>query len=372
MKIVAACWMLLLFICGVAAGATGGVRHAETCGRCHRDILTAWKQSVHSRALENTLFQDALERAEQIGGESSRRVCLGCHAPTVRYSGDWELEAKSSWEGVTCDFCHSVKSVSMAGISPELVARFDGVKTGPLKDAVSTGHETAFSDVHTTSLICAGCHEYRNAKDFPVLTTYSEWQSSSYAAQQKSCQNCHMGEVEADVVDPRVKRVDDAKVNLHEMPGSRSIQMLNEAVQLSLRDQREGDELIVTVTLRNRGAGHMIPTGSPLRKLNVIVEVKSGGKTYEQRRVYQRKVADESGAEITKEERIFLRAAKQLSDTRLKPEESREEVFRFPVPAKQSARMDVRVLYVYSPNYEKGEQQSVTFIGVPRYIRPEL
>ncbi|MBI3695261.1 MAG: hypothetical protein HY238_10540, partial [Acidobacteria bacterium] len=35
------------------------ISSAEMCGRCHRDILRAWKTSVHAEALEDPLFQDA-------------------------------------------------------------------------------------------------------------------------------------------------------------------------------------------------------------------------------------------------------------------------------------------------------------------------
>ncbi|MEX2303920.1 MAG: multiheme c-type cytochrome, partial [Bryobacterales bacterium] len=260
----ALCWFLLL-ACQPAFAALEGVNNAETCGRCHRDILEAWKESSHARAMQNPIFQDALERAEEISAQS-RQMCLGCHAPTVKYSGDMTLQMKASWEGVTCDFCHSLKSVEVDGHSAVMSAKFDGTKTGPLKDASSVAHGTAFSAVHTTSLVCAGCHEYRNAQGFGVLTTYSEWEQSSYGSDGTNCQNCHMAETSAEVVDPKIKRLSTTTVNLHAMPGSRSLDMLNKAVRVRLRTHREGDELVAEVEIENNGAGHSIPTGSPLRR----------------------------------------------------------------------------------------------------------
>lgn len=358
--------VLLLMVCSPAFAALEGVNHAETCGRCHRDILSAWKGSAHASAMENPVFQDAMERAEEVSA-GARQVCLGCHAPTVRYSGDTALKTKASWEGVTCDFCHSLKSVEVKGHTATMEVRFDGTKTGPLEDAASIGHGTAFSSVHTTSLVCAGCHEYRNAQGFGVLTTYSEWGASSYAPGGTNCQNCHMAETSADVVDPKIKRLSRSTVNLHAMPGSRSLDMLNKAVALRLRTRREGDQLIAEVDLENRGAGHSIPTGSPLRRLELEVEVAASGKQLREERTYQRRVADAEGQEILREEMIFLRAARELSDNRLKPGEKRQEVFRFPLPSSQSARIYARLWYVYSPQERSPDAQRVKFMVLPQF-----
>lgn len=361
-----ACCLLILLACPAAFAALEGVNHAETCGRCHRDILSAWKQSAHARAMENPIFQDALERAEEVS-QGARQICLGCHAPTVKYSGDLSLKTKASWEGVTCDFCHSLKSVEVTGHSAAMNVRFDGTKTGPLKDAAPIAHGTAFSAVHTTSLVCAGCHEYRNAQGFGVLTTYSEWEQSSYGAGGMNCQNCHMAETSAQVVDPKIKRLSRSTVNLHAMPGSRSLDMLNKAVTLRLRTRREGDQLVAEVDLENRGAGHRIPTGSPLRRIELEVEVAVRGRQLLERRTFQRRVGDAQGKEITREELMFLRAARELSDNRLKPGEKHQEVFRFPLPHSESARIYARLWYYYSPQERAAEAQRVKFLVLPQY-----
>ena len=154
-------WMAgpLVMLLAVTPVELERISSAEVCGRCHRDILQAWKASIHATALEDLLFQDAMERAVEDFGPKVRAGCLGCHAPTVQYSGDVRLLNKVSWEGVTCDFCHSLKSVTLTSGTPRLMVEFDGVKTGPLKDAASQAHGVAFSAVHTSSLVCAGCHE---------------------------------------------------------------------------------------------------------------------------------------------------------------------------------------------------------------------
>jgi hypothetical protein len=67
---------LNLILLALSAGATDWEwpASAEVCGRCHRAIHEAWKESAHARAMESRLFQDALELAEQGGRLASPKV----------------------------------------------------------------------------------------------------------------------------------------------------------------------------------------------------------------------------------------------------------------------------------------------------------
>ena len=103
----------VLFLLAPAAARVPGLESpstAEACGRCHRAIYEAWSGSAHAKAMESRLFQDALELAELDSGSVTRGMCLGCHAPVAVYKGDLPLRLKVSWEGVTCDYCHSVRT----------------------------------------------------------------------------------------------------------------------------------------------------------------------------------------------------------------------------------------------------------------------
>jgi hypothetical protein len=90
--------------------------------------------------MESPLFQDALDVAEARFGAAARRTCLKCHAPVAVEKGDLNLRQKVSWEGVTCDYCHSIKDVSLGGPNPKAVVEFSIVKSGPFKDADSSAH----------------------------------------------------------------------------------------------------------------------------------------------------------------------------------------------------------------------------------------
>ncbi|MDP2996577.1 MAG: multiheme c-type cytochrome [Bryobacterales bacterium] len=343
---------------------------AEFCGRCHRAIHAAWKSSAHARSMESRLFQDALESAESELGAAVRKTCLSCHSPIAVQTGDLTLQKKVSWEGVTCDYCHSVREVVLTGPNPRAKLEFGLVKSGTLKGASPTAHSAVFSQVHTSSAICAPCHEYRNAQGFAVLSTYSEWKASSYAKAGKQCQSCHMSKVAGDVVDPKIKRSSDNTVNLHLMPGSHSIDQLNSTFKAQLSTAREGGKLKVTVDVANAAAGHYVPTGSPLRK--IVLELRADsydGKHFRQERVYQRTVADQNGAPLEREHLAFVKAAKTTSDTRLAPDEKRTETFYFDIPQGVQTQVKATFWYHYSPTATAETEKRVTFLTISRLAR---
>jgi hypothetical protein len=342
---------------------------AEACGRCHRAIHEAWKTSAHANSMESRIFQNALELAEGTMGAEVRRTCLGCHAPVAVRANDLALRRKVSWEGVTCDYCHSIESVSVAGPNPVARIRFSLVKNGPLKDADSNGHTTAYSEAFTSSLICAPCHEYTDSLGFPVLTTYTEWKNSSAAREGKQCQTCHMYQVAGKVVDPRIRRSEGAQINLHAMPGSHSLEQLNKTIGATLTTTREGGQLRIAVEVANKFAGHSVPTGSPLRQLVLEVTADSyNGQHYRDRRVYRRAVADERGVEIDREHLAMVKPAKLLSDTRLAAGEKRTEVFSFPVPEGVQTQVKATFWYYYSPMAD-ASQQRITFLTLGRLVK---
>jgi len=342
---------------------------AEFCGRCHRAILEAWKTSAHARAMESPLFQDALDVAEGRFGAAARRTCLRCHAPVAVEKGDLNLRQKVSWEGVTCDYCHSIKDVSLGGPNPKAMLKFSIVKSGPLKDAESSAHGTVYSEVHTSAAICAPCHDYRNSLGFPVLTTYTEWKNSHYGKEGRTCQSCHMYHTAGDVVDPRVKRTNVA-INLHQMPGSHSVEQLTKTITMQLSASRQADRVLVQVRVNNRAAGHYVPTGSPLRQLILNVRLDSSdGRHFEEQRVYRRTVAGQHGETLVEEHLVFMAAAKEVGDSRLAPGEQRTESFSFGIPAKTESRVTAAFQYFYSPFARTEAQKQITFLRMTRVVQ---
>ena len=364
-------FVLLILLSGPAwAVELQPMSSAEFCGRCHRAIYEAWKESAHARAMESSLFQDALDLTEADFGVSARKICLGCHSPITSATGDFALQKKVTWEGVSCDYCHSIRDVSMSGVNPKATVSYTLEKSGPLKNVTSMAHGTTYSPVHTSSLACAPCHEYRNSLGFPVLTTYSEWKNSRYANEGKECQSCHMYQVAGEVVDPRIQRTSSAQINLHQMPGSHSIEQLTKTVAAQLSAGWKGGQLQVEVTVSNRAAGHYVPTGSPFRQLVLELRADSNsGKHFSEERHYHRVVVDRQGKTLPVEPAAFSKAAKVLSDSRLAPDERRKETFLFAIPAGIQTRVTATLWYYYSPMARTESQKRINFLSINRIVQ---
>ncbi|HKQ60337.1 MAG TPA: multiheme c-type cytochrome [Candidatus Polarisedimenticolaceae bacterium] len=344
---------------------------SDACGVCHRDIYRMWKGSAHAASMEGAGFLEVYRAAEAATGRALARVCLRCHAPLAEVTGDVDLKRKSSWEGVSCEVCHSLTAVHLSGPGPYLQLDLGGPKRGPIRGASSPAHEVAYSELHTTALACAGCHEYTNGDGTPILTTYSEWQLSSAARAGKACQSCHMAEVRGDVVDPRLQREHGAAVNLHEVPGTHSLQQLNRALKLLVTPVRQGHELLLEVTLWNRGAGHAVPTGMPGRRVILTVRVETyPARPQEQQRVYTRTFQRPGGALVDQDSGYFVDGVRELSDSRLRPDERRVETFRFATDPSASVHYDVKLLYEHVPMPGSERPLRTTFLTESRTLPP--
>jgi hypothetical protein len=172
-----------------------------------------------------------------------------------------------------------------------------------------------------------------------------------------------MPQVLANVVDPKIKRVEGGFVNLHIMPGGHSRDQLVKSLRMRIAQiTRTAKGLAVKVRLTNAGAGHSVPTGSPTRKvvLNVDAATESG-KTAHDERVYQRVVVDEKNQEIVKDSQVFTGARKVVRDTRLAPGEQRMEEFLLSVPANENVTVKATLTYLYSPHNRKETEIRIDF-----------
>lgn len=354
-----------------AADATSQtIETADACGQCHRDIYTTWKSSAHSRSLEDPVFLDAYRATTAREGEQTSRLCLACHAPIVKVNGDYALEQKATWEGVSCDVCHSIVSVDLEAEPPGLELEVGDVKRGPIRDAKSTHHQVVFSELHTTSLACAGCHEFTNAEGTPLLTTYSEWKQSGAAQEGKTCQTCHMGRTAGDVVDPRIARVGEAEINLHEVPGGHSIQQLHKAFRVVIDPIRESEALSVEVRIINRGAGHAVPTGMPGRRVTLSVNARAySGERFEEKRTYGKLFLDRDGNRIVRDSGYFAPGVQLESDSRIQPDETRIERFRFAIPAEATVDLHVQLHYEHAPMGTEEGRTYLTFLSERRFLK---
>lgn len=362
---------LLVALGVVSPGLAGEPTSSETCGECHKEIYRMWRSSAHARSMEDDFFLTALRETEE-RSRSVSRICLKCHAPLIDVNGDVELEKKITWEGVSCDVCHSLTDVDMSGLGPRLLLDVGDVKRGPIVEATPISHDVAYSEMHTTSLACAPCHEFVNSEGTPIMTTYSEWKQSGAAERNENCQSCHMGSTKGDVVDPKFARVAETEINIHEVPGGHSLEQLHKALGIAMTTERGDGNLRVDLRVKNKGAGHAVPTGMPGRRVILDVAVRtSDGETFGAKRVYEKTFADAAGARITRASGFFTKGVSLLSDTRIQPDERRVETFSFPVPADVTAYMTVKLHYEHTPGGPDEPGQRLTFYSDRRTLVPE-
>ena len=318
---------------------------AEECAKCHPSIHKYWSESTHAKAVQGPLFPVVLKRALELSKDPAitKRECVGCHSPTTLVTEDFELKQPVSRQGVTCDFCHTVKDVDLdRGWSPFLVEP-GPVKRGPFAYAKPfKGHEAEYSALHRAKpLLCAGCHEFKNGNGLLVLSTYSEWKLSQYSGRGISCQDCHMALVPGSKVKEGLEQgtAGVRVVNLHRLVGGTSLGQLNRGVDLKFESvAASGTSASVRIAVSNSGAGHRIPGGLPTKSLVLVVCAvdASGAAGTTQERVYRRELRNSKGSPLHDLAEIFLNAKSEGEDTRLKPSETRTE--RFTVPLSQGSR----------------------------------
>jgi len=310
---------------------------AKACASCHGLIHQYWSESAHARSATSPAYLEGLEAAVAASSDKQavRVNCVWCHAPTVLVTGDHELEQPVTREGVSCDFCHTVKDVDLARPGRPFVVSPGNVKRGPLQYAKSKFHETGYSPLHKASaLLCAACHEYRNPLGVAVLTTYTEWRQTPYAMRGVTCQECHMPVVPGTTV-PAALGPSGHVINLHRIVGGSNPSKLSVGLDLEIASvTRTSGTADVQVLVTSSRVGHAAPGGFANRALVLAVGVESasGELLHRRERVYRRTLRDAEGHELARVADLMLKAAVEGEDTRIQPGESRSERFTVPIP----------------------------------------
>lgn len=307
---------------------------SKICARCHKDIYGDWKNSMHAKSVDNPVFMADFIMVQLERGKELKPYCLSCHAPTTIMTKDYSLRSVSSNEGVTCDFCHTIKGIGQPGESEFYEIDPGSAKYGPFRDSKSPAHETVFSDNHTRSEFCAGCHQLVNGNGVAVMGTYAEWKESSYAKEGIQCQNCHMPIVyDMKVVDPSIMESSHF-VTAHEFRGGHSMINLTHAARIETDVLRNGSTATIITKVTNSESGHKLPTGTPARSvvLNTRILDNGGNLLAEINKVYRKVLVDENGVILENNAGMILDAAQIFSDNRIAPLETRVETFEFDIP----------------------------------------
>lgn len=362
--------LLVIALPRVGRAEEKGFTSAKVCGACHVAIHEGWKDSMHANAVTDPIFYPIfLETSKETGGESDAS-CLSCHAPTTRLTKDWQLKDPLTREGVTCDFCHSIRKVTLGARDPFTVVPGKD-KWGPLQGVSSPAHPASYSELFKKSELCGGCHEFANERGVPIFETYSEWKKSPQAKEGKVCQTCHMPEIAGLVVPTKVKPTNEIYINSHEAAGGHFVEQLKKAVTVKLEEvARSGEKAHAAVRLENVGSGHKVPTGLPTRKLVLRFQAVSGGvPIYSEERIFQKVVQNQKGEVITRDSDLFLHAARIREDNRLEPMKPRVEHFSFLVPEGRPIEIEARLYYLYQPRLIQETEMKVE-LGKEKAVVP--
>lgn len=231
---------------GFAADTTLG---AETCRRCHADIVAQWETSAHRfSSFNNPFYRASIERLRDKAGKRPSQFCAGCHDPAIMLAGNMEKEidplTPESQAGLTCLACHAIDRVhGLEGNGNYNVA--DETPSPYLFDSSTEGWKRFLADqaikskpaVHKRMMLkpvfrkaefCLACHKV--SLDVPLngyryirgQDEYDNWQDSGVSLnaartfylppKARLCQDCHMPLEEAPLGDVAAK---DGKVRSH-------------------------------------------------------------------------------------------------------------------------------------------------------------
>ena len=229
---------------------------AEQCGECHQEIYLEWRSSMHAQAtsLRDPLFNGMYQWGIQDTQGRLKSKCIVCHSPMSTVFQNISMEEAFNQDGVTCQFCHGTAHINGFQSAKNMQIKLDTVYSYEPEPGNSE-HPVANRDYFNESEVCLPCHAImKNPKDLEICTTGSEWQAF-HTKTGKSCQDCHMPKLNGSAS--------------HLFAGTHQNDLLFNSVEMDLAYDEISRDFKVILT--NSGAGHAIPTGTPLRMVMLKV-----------------------------------------------------------------------------------------------------
>ena len=298
----------------------------DECATCHMPMA---RTEARMAGKEGDVFAHLPVRVENAAsgagrwGPASGRRGAGVGLPRERLD-------RLAHDGVACSLCHQITDQNFGAASsftggyvvPPKASRGPRPMFGPfrIEQGISTIMRSATGFEPTESLhirqseLCATCHTLMTSArgpngeivgELPEQMPFLEWKHSALAAEQRSCQSCHMPPVEEEIPIASVMGAPRKGFARHTFVGGNFFmqRMLNrfrdqlgvtapsadlnaaaEATLSNLRSQTatisaegavNGGQLAVDITMENR-TGHKLPTGYPSRRVWLHVTVRDG------------------------------------------------------------------------------------------------
>jgi hypothetical protein len=340
---------------------------SKRCLACHNGLVTplgedvsigvGWRPSMMANAARDPYWQAAVRRetlVHPMASEVIQNECSACHMPMARYQANAEGHEgeifahlpiargtsdrdRLAADGVSCALCHQIGKEKL-GEDESFTAGFVIDKTTPAGERkafgpydVDAGRQSLMRSASRlvpgkaahvqSSELCATCHTlFTHALDaegnvvgeLAEQVPYLEWRHSDYR-DKKSCQDCHMPEVEEETKIASVVGLPHEKMSRHVFRGGNMLMprilgrhatelgvvalpqelqttveqtkknLQTTAARLAVEGARIADGTLEAEVVVSNLAGHKLPSAYPSRRvwLHVTVRDASGQPVFE-------------------------------------------------------------------------------------------
>jgi len=398
--------ILLLFTATGITLAAAPTEHGELssdifidntkCEQCHAIIHYQWRGTMHYNAYEDPFYQKEFIEASNDTSGIVDTFCSRCHTPIGIVSGeippiDGSQLSDIARQGVQCDFCHVISASNGTGNAPFIVSP-GKTKWGPFNDSKSAYHESEYLELYTRSEYCGMCHNVIHPLNGLVIDdTYTTWKEGAYAEEGVVCQDCHMTpgitQFEANPGRAGSGAKKREHISTHDIVGGNAfvtkilgeekysemaVERLEKAATLSLdapEIAQRGENVSLTISITNSGAGHKIPTGvSEIRQMWLAVNVKDrngkelyntgeiddDGTVVNATKMYNTILGDSHGQSTLS----FWLAESILEDNRIPPKGTVTEKHAFEIPVDVAYPLKVEATL----KYRSAPQETINYL----------
>jgi hypothetical protein len=267
--------------------------NSKECQSCHNQHYKEWNESMHAYSIKDPIFFSGWNKAKHDFPKTGERFCVQCHSPAAFVAG-YDLKDYNSLsslkeadipdailDGVSCDICHTMTSLSQTiHVKDDVAANAifnlnpgESIKYGNIENPVQNSfHKSEYNPIFKRSELCLPCHDL-TIRGVEAEITFTEWNRIPGLAMSGalSCQDCHMPQKADGTHDHRFVGVDiDLSYPIGESPLHDAVhQMLESAATIEfgyygkeLQDSiKSHDSLVIPLSVTSLTA-HSLPSGT--------------------------------------------------------------------------------------------------------------